>query len=270
MTRTRFAACTGHGSLRLPRAFEVTTFVALGALALLLSACITAGHMPHSSEPPAPSPSPSPLPPGAGPAYPPPPGNAPPPGPGAGPSPVDLTAWTVSYSDWGSARLRPSRLHHSAPVFEIASDRQSTAWVSSPPFNQTLPYRAMFWVRVSPQPYNGFTIYDAVDAAGRKTDLRVYLHDDRDDYTAEGGWHGELWVKDAVGRYSVAPVPRAQWVKFTLARHRDGTVGLFVNDQLVGTFTSRSPWPLARIEGIGDTDQRWWAGAASWGPIVVF
>lgn len=267
MTRSNLAARASRSAARRPGVFEVASLVVLAALVLLLSACVTPGQSPPSSQPPVALPPPGP---GAGPVYPPPPGTAPPPRPGPGVSPVDLTAWTVGHSGRGITRLRPSQLHHSAPVLRIASDAPSTAWASSPPFNLRLPYRATFWVRVSRQPYNGFTIYDAVDSAGRKTDIRVYLHDDRGDYSASAGWHGELWVKDAAGRYSVASVPRGQWVKFDIERHRRNQVTLFINDQALGTFTSRSRRPLARIERIGDTDQQWWAGQASWGPVVVF
>lgn len=181
----------------------------------------------------------------------------------------DFTDWTMARSRDGIVELRPSAVHPSARSFYIAGNVASTAWVASPPLDVHPPYRVSFWVHVSADRYNGFSIYDAIDVRRGPTDMRVYLHDDRGDRTAQGGWHGALWVKDAVGRYSVSPVPRNQWVKFALQRRRDNSVTLFMNDRPVGNFVSRSALPLGGIERIGDINRQWWHGVASWGPVEI-
>ncbi len=166
---------------------------ALAALAMSLGACI----VPIPTVPQAPA---SGTAPGHAGSH----GQPPPPAPVPAVS-LDLSAWTIAHNRQGSIALHHLHRLHQRPAgqsFRISSDAPSTAWTSSPRLDLRLPYRVTFWVRVSPRPYNGFIIYDAVDAEGRSTDIRVYLHDDRDDYTALDGWHGELWVRDAVATYS--------------------------------------------------------------------
>lgn len=183
--------------------------------------------------------------------------------------PLDFTDWAVCHSRKGSVDLRTFDLQPSLPTFLIDSDARSTASISSPRLRPQLPYRVTFWVRVSQDRYNGFMIYDAADASRQKTDIQVYLHDDRGDRTADNGWHGEVWVKDGVGRYSVTSVRRGDWVKFAVERRRNGMVTLLIDDRAVGTYTARSPQPMERIVGVGDNMRSWWHGNASWGPVEI-
>lgn len=172
--------------------------------------------------------------------------------------------WSFQRTGSATAGLSMERTREGRAALHVSSDRRSTGWVQSAPMRAELPYTVSFWVWVSPERYNGFTVYDAVDASNARTDIRLFFHDDRTDRSRQGDWRGFVWVRDAQAQYSIADLPRGDWAKVSIIRHSARVVELSLNDAPVGRFASRSAAPLSTIGPIGDVNDQWWHGEAYW------
>ena len=182
---------------------------------------------------------------------------------------IEIGGWTFERTGTGVASMTSQQTFQGRPTLYIGSDIQSTAWAGSGSFRITYPYTITWWILPSQDHYNGFVIYDGVDASGSATDIRIYFHDDRGDRSAREGWQGFLWVSDSRGIFSVASVDRGRWVKISIQRISDSLVNLLVNDQVIGQFGSRSRNAVARIGRLGDLQPSWHRGQAYWSPMTV-